>query len=186
MMKIEYLAGLFDGEGCINIRKVPLDNAEGFSYSLRVIFCMTHEPIIRAIAEQVGSAFCPLRVRNNPSASRWKVAYQTQLCSEKGAQLLRDMMPFLIVKREEAILAIKLQDHITRYRNSAKRWTIEERVSYMDYREGLRLQIKSLKQTVGVPDGMMANSEKVLCPASNGADGQPRAKQAQFKIVGGK
>ena len=185
-MEIGYLAGLFDGEGCIHIPKVPLKSAAGFSYSLRVIFGMTHEPVIRAIAEQTGSAFCALRARKNPEASHWKVAYQTQLCGENAAQLLRDMLPFLIVKREEAILAIKLQDHITRYRNSAKRWTFEDRQSYEDYREGLRLQIKSLKRTVGAPDGMMANSEKLLCPASNGADGQPRAKQAQFKIVGGK
>lgn len=183
-MKIEYLAGLFDGEGCIHIPKVPLKSDAGWSYSLRVIFGMTHEPVIRAIAEHCGVKFCALRARNNPRAGHWKVAYQTQLCGEKAAQLLRDMMPFLIVKREEAILAIKLQDHITRYRNSAKRWTAEQRQSYEDYREGVRLQIKSLKQTIGAPDGMMANSEKLLCPASDGADGQPRAKQTSLSLVG--
>ena len=183
-MKIEYLAGLFDGEGCIHILKQSLKNGSGFSYSVRVIFGMTHGPVIKAIAEQFGVKFCALRVRNNPQAAHWKVAYQTQLCGERAAQLLRDMMPFLIVKREEAVLAIKLQDHITRYRNSAKRWTIEERQSYMDYREGLRLQIKSLKRTIGVSDGMMANSENLLCPASDGADGQPRAKQTSIKLVG--
>lgn len=182
-MKIEYLAGLFDGEGCIHIPKMPLDSGMGFSYSLRVIFCMTHEPIVRAIAEKFGAAFCPLKKRNNPNNRNWKMAFQTQICGEKAAQLLRDMLPFLIVKHEEAVLAIQLQDHITRYRNSAKRWTAQERESYMDYREGLRLQIKSLKQTVGVPDGMMANSENLPCPARNGAEGQPRAKQASFKIV---
>lgn len=183
-MDIRYLAGLFDGEGCIHTPKQSLSYRDGFSYSVRVIFCMTHEPIVRLIAEQFGVKICSLRARNNPNAVRWKVAYQTQLCGERAAQLLREMLPFLIVKREEAILAIALQDHITRYRNSAKRWTIEERQSYMDYRDGLRLQIKSLKRMVGASDGMMANSEKLLCPASDGADGRPRAKQASFKIVG--
>src|ERR1700751_1524586 len=118
MLSIEYLAGLFDGEGCIHVpvqhkhRSVP-------SYGIRVVFGMTHEGLIRQIAGYAGVAYC----RNKKAIGNWRQAFQVQICGERAAGMLRSMLPLLIVKREEAVLALQLQDHITRYRNSSKRWT---------------------------------------------------------------
>lgn len=179
MMEIAYLAGLFDGEGCIHIPVMTPKWCKSPNYGLRVIYSLVHEEVIRRIALQTGTRYCRLR-KNNPL---WRDAFQVQLCGERAAGLLRVMMPYLIVKREEAELAIKLQDHITQYRNKWKRMTQPEKDAVLLYREGLRLQIKALKRS-GATDGMMVNSENTLCPASDGAEGQPRAKQTALKAVG--
>jgi hypothetical protein len=170
---IEYLAGLMDGEGCIHI---ALQNKAGRSpsYSVRVVFAMTHEPIIKMIAEQYSVSYCCFNLtRKNLN---WRRAYQLQICGERATGLLKDMLPFLVVKREEAELSIKLQDHITRHRNTWKRISQEDKDALIAYREGIRLQIKALKH-LDASIGMMANSGEPPCPVRNDAEGQSRAKQ---------
>ncbi len=169
MLSVEYLAGLFDGEGCIHVPLMKHNKTP--SYGLRVIFCLTHEGVIREIARQFNVSSCRLRKNN----VRWKDAYQVQICGERAAQFLRDTLPFLIVKLEEAKLGIQLQDHITRYRKGWKRRSQEDIDAIVGYREGLRLQIKALKR-LNASDGMTANSVETPCPASDGAEGQYRAK----------
>lgn len=176
---IEYLAGLFDGEGCIHIPVSHTTRASP-SYGVRVIFAMTHEPIIKAIAEQFGVSYCCFNLtRKNVN---WKRAYQLQICSIRASQFLQDVLPYLVVKREEAELAIKLQDHIMRHRNTWKRISQEEKNILLEYREGLRLQIKALK-SLDASIGMVTNSVELLCPASNGAEGQYRAKQGLKSVA---
>ena len=171
MLSIEYLAGLFDGEGCIHIPLMKHHKTP--SYGLRVIFSLTHEEVINRIAKQYGVAYC--RLRKNHMNVKWKDAYQVQICGERAAQMLRDMFPFLIVKLEEAKVGLLLQDHITRYRSGWKRRTQEEIDAIVEYREGIRLQLKALRR-LNASDGMTANSVETPCPASNGAEGQYRAK----------
>lgn len=171
MYSFEYLAGLFDGEGCIHI---PLDHHNRTpSYGLRVIFCLTHEGVIRGIAQQFGVSYC--RLRKTHRHANWRDAYQVQICGERAANLLRAMRSFLVVKLEEADLGLLLQDHITRYRSGWKRRSQPEIDALVEYREGIRLQLKALRR-LHASDGMTANSGELPCPASNGAEGQSRAK----------
>jgi hypothetical protein len=174
MLDVRYLAGLFDGEGCVH---VPLVRRAGFvpSYSIRAVFCLTHQAVIGAIAQQFGVAFC--RLRKSHANANWQDAYQVQICGEKAAGLFRAIRPYVLVKAAQIDIALALQDDIARYRVRDWRAFDEERKeAIVNYREGLRLQLKALNAR-GAFVGMMANSVKTPCPALTGAEGQRRAKQ---------
>ena len=174
LLDIRYIAGLFDGEGCVHI---PAVYRFGFvpSYSIRAVFCLTHEAVIHAIAEQYDVAYCRLnKKRNNPN---WADAYQVQICGNKAAKLFRDIQPYVIVKAKQIEVALALQDDIVRYRvRDWRAFSGEQKAAIVDYREGLRLQLKGLNAR-GASVGMVANSVDIPCPALEGAEGQRRAKQ---------
>lgn len=167
----EYLAGLFDGEGCVHI---PVQfNHKSPNYGIRAIFSLCHKDVIERIAKQFGVSFCRInKSRTNP---KWKDAYSVQICGEKAAAFMRGVLPHLLVKQEEVKLALLLQEHVTRYRYIFRNFTPEERAELIAYREGLRQQIRFLRRA-DASDGMAANSADTPCPVSNDAEGQRRAK----------
>lgn len=174
MLDVRYIAGLFDGEGCVHI---PLQLRPGFvpSYGIRAVFCLTNEAVIRAIAEQYGVAYCKLsKTKVN---ANWADAYQVQVCGAKAAALFRDIQPYVIVKAKQISVALELQDDIVRYRvRDWRAFNEQQKAAIVEYREGLRLQLKALNAR-GASVGMVANSVDIPCPALEGAEGQRRAKQ---------
>lgn len=177
----EYLAGLFDGEGCIHIAKIINKNTKRPSYGVRAIFCLTNESVIKIIAEQYGMAYC--RLRKSSSNENWRDAYQTQICGNVAMNFLNDILPFLIIKKNEAILAIMLQEHINKYRAKFYNMSPQEKADIDSFRENLKTQIMLLKR-VDASIGMMANSGEIPCPVSDDAEGQSRAKQTTLSVVG--
>lgn len=177
MLDIRYIAGLFDGEGCVHIPVQRRTDLRIPNYGIRAVFCLTNREVIEAIAKQYGVSLCKLNKRSvNP---KWADAYQVQICSNKAAALFREILPYLIVKRQCVDIALKLQDDIVRYRRSDwLRFNVHEMQAIVEYREGLRLQLKALNARGGASIGMLANSGKLQCPAHMGAEGQSRAKQA--------
>lgn len=181
-LSVQYLAGLFDGEGCIHIAKIINKTTGRPSFGVRAIFCMIHRPIIEKIAEQFGMSFCKLR--KDKFNAKWRNAYQVQICGRVAREFLISILPYLQVKKEEAELAIKLQDHIDTYRAKFY-WMSDEQKKAIDaYRLGIKEQITALKWIVDATDGMVANSVELQCPAREGAEGQYRAKQTVLKTVG--
>lgn len=182
MLDIRYIAGLFDGEGCVHIPVQRRADLRVPNYGIRAVFCLTNQEVVRAIAEQYGVKFC--RLNKSKANVKWADAYQVQICGNKAANLFREMLPYLIVKRQCVNVALTLQDDIVRYRRSDwVRFTAEEMQAIIDYREGLRLQLKALNMRGGASVGMIANSVDIRCPASNGAEGQSRAKQTSLQLV---
>lgn len=183
MLDIRYLAGLFDGEGCVHI---PVQNRPGLkipNYGIRAVFCLTHREVVREIAEYAGVKFC--RLRKNAVNPKWADAWQVQICGNRAASLFREMLPYLIVKRQCVDIALQLQDDIARYRRSDwMRFNAQELQAIAEYREGLRLQLRALNARGGASVGMTANSGNIPCPARKGAEGQSRAKQTGLKLVG--
>jgi len=182
MLDIRYLAGLFDGEGCVHIPVQRRADLRVPNYGIRAVFCLTNREVVQKIAEQYGVSFCKLK--KSSANVNWADAYQVQICGNKAAAFFRDILPHSIVKTECIKVALSLQDDIARYRRSHwMQFNQEQMNAVIEYREGLRLQLKALNARGGASIGMLANSENLLCPASNGAEGQPRAKQT-MKIVG--
>jgi hypothetical protein len=176
MLDIRYLAGLFDGEGCVHIPVQRRIDLRVPNYGIRAVFCLTHREIIREIAEQYKVGHCKLN--KSASNAKWADAYQVQICGNKAASFFRDILPYSIVKKQCIEIALLLQDDIARYRRSDwMRFNAQEMQAIIEYREGLRLQLKALNARGGASVGMIANSVDLLCPASNGAEGQSRAKQ---------
>lgn len=173
MLDIRYLAGLFDGEGCIHIAVQNRPELKMPSYSIRAILSMTHEGIIAKVAAQFSVKYCKIK---KPEGN--KPAYALQICGPKAAKFMRDMQPYLIVKAEAVEVALRLQDDVDRYtRRHWMKFSKDEIEAIRQYRHGLKLQLTALNRRGCAPAGMVANSVELLCPVSDDADGQSRAKQ---------
>lgn len=100
-----YVAGLFDGEGCVYItRQLPSDRRPDLvspTYSLGLKIAMGHETAIKFLRDTfaLGSIHVVHGVQHNR-------AWSWALTSNRAEIVLRILRPYLIVKSEEADLAL--------------------------------------------------------------------------------
>lgn len=109
-MDIRYVAGLFDGEGVVSIVRWAKPNSTHIRYQVRAAIGMSHRPVIEALHKRFGGSLHmnrhDLRSRKNRIQFCWIVS------SQVAAEFLRAVLPHLVVKREEAEIAIEFQKHI--------------------------------------------------------------------------
>lgn len=92
MLTLDYIAGLFDGEGCLNL------SASGKSYNVSVTITNTSLPVLLKLKDQLGGSVSTLpRYREH-----WRPAYVWELSSTPAEGLVRQLLPLLQIKREEA------------------------------------------------------------------------------------
>lgn len=101
-----YLAGLFDGEGCIYITAPPL-NQRDTKYQLLVHISNNYRPIIDELHERYGGTI------QRVVTARKNVNFTLHFRSRKAAELLRLMLPYLRIKKEQAVLALEFQEHMS-------------------------------------------------------------------------
>lgn len=172
-LSLEYLAGILDGEGCIFGQHDPR-RAAGFILWVRINMC--HRPFIQMLAEQLNASV--IVHRKDLKNSKHRAAYEVSLSGKKAAEFLRNVYPFLVIKQEEARLALILQDNLERFNHRGVQLSDADALKLHQFRESVCLQLKALKRQsfIGVADGMAANSVDILTPDLFG-DGQYRAKQ---------
>ena len=112
-----YLAGFFDGEGCVQIQG---KQGIGRTYQLTIEIVNTYEPVIRWIGEIAGGSVEHIhrKVDIRPTISgthRRAILWRWRASSEHAASVLRAMLPYLKVKRDEAELGIRFQEHVHSY-----------------------------------------------------------------------
>jgi hypothetical protein len=95
-----YIAGFFDGEGTVSIYK------RGSSYATKIAITNTHLPVIQYIATVVGGGSYKLK---KARSSRHKQGYTWIVNADFARTLLEQLLPYLIVKQEQAKLAIEFQ-----------------------------------------------------------------------------
>jgi len=101
---LAYLAGLLDGEGCITIRR-RFGGCN--SYSGRFLISMTALDLLSSLRDQFG-------IGTITKASRkldgHKQMYRWSVFSQQAASLLKEVLPYLHLKRKHAELVISLAD----------------------------------------------------------------------------
>jgi len=102
-----YVAGLFDGEGCIGIRKTKRKYSDGTS--LDVSITNTCKEVLEWVSNLTPIGMVTERACRNP---KWKPTFNYRIRSAFGCyQFLRLIEPHLIIKRVKAQEVIKfLQD----------------------------------------------------------------------------
>ena len=115
-MDIAYVAGLFDGEGCIRVDEfsIPAGPARPKPYrrqQLKVFLAMCHYPTIRALYDQFGGTFSKDMSAHNKNPKHG-MRYTWGQSSGYAAEFLRQIEPFLICKKEQAHYGILFQQHI--------------------------------------------------------------------------
>ena len=111
-----YVAGLIDGEGCISVNRSKTKS--DYIYSARIDVGMSAKagPLLKMLHTQFGGGLRQIRKRTR----RWAAAYAWGVFGHAAGRLLRDLLPHLVLKRQQASLGIELQDMIA---GKTRGWT---------------------------------------------------------------
>jgi len=91
-----YLAGIIDSESCITIT-----NSVGRSHQLVLNICMVDKPVIEYLAKLTSS-----NMRVGRITTSGKQSYQIALSGRGVQQVLQDVKPYIIGKRNQVDLAL--------------------------------------------------------------------------------
>lgn len=104
MLSKEYIAGLFDGEGCVNIT-ISGKNRQA---TLRVMIVNTNRSILELVQSQYGGQIYEMYgPRTHP---KWKQSWQLRLFRSYALNLLKDIRPFVYIKTNQIELAIMFEE----------------------------------------------------------------------------
>jgi len=101
---LAYLAGFFDGEGCVGV----YPNSHRTGHYLLVQLTQNDDAVARALLESVRDRWGGSIREQRTSTGRVKLGYG--VTSDKAAVLLRDLLPYLRGKREQAEVAATWQE----------------------------------------------------------------------------
>lgn len=151
-LDIRYVAGLFDADGWVTINKWPHPGRDYVRYQLFVGIGQVHYPLIASLKKQFGGL-----LHRNDSAHRrnpkCRIVYMWRLSSKDARQFLTDILPWLVVKKSQAALAIQFQEHVTRHASDFK-YRSHMRAGLYSYRENVLTQLKEMKSlSFDVPNG---------------------------------
>lgn len=148
-MHVAYAAGLFDGEGNICVAKYYCDRPTKpyMRYQLKVSVGMTHYPTVLAFYREFGGF-----VVRNDSAHRKnplnRVQYNWYAWSGYAHKFLVSVEPYLITKREEALLGIEFQEHVEACKPVFRKHKgmPPNKSEIYEYRDNLLAKLKALKK----------------------------------------
>jgi len=101
---LAYMAGLFDGEGCICIGKSKQKNGKD-RYTLKVHITMANPYIPQIFRMAFGGYFVLRTAAQTKHLPTWRWSVEANLATD----FLEVLSPYLKLKKSEAILAIEFQ-----------------------------------------------------------------------------
>lgn len=137
MNKLTYLAGLFDGEGSVSISLMKRGNYPKRYARLTMSICNCNAGILNWIQEHFGGS-----IHWISRDARYKLSGKVVWGDAASVALLRRLHPFLMIKKEQATLAIKFQ--ATKAKPNARRAGCSKRVHRV--RASLIRRMKSLNR----------------------------------------
>jgi hypothetical protein len=143
MKKIDlaYMAGVFDGEGCICISKaMPREGRHHPGYHLECAVSMANEYLPALFRFCFGGSIY-LYQHKNP---KHKPTWEWHISARKARAFLMRILPYLTIKKGEAELAIKFQNA---KRNGGRCFKTEEEWAV---EEAQRILMQGLKNKSGV------------------------------------
>ncbi len=103
MLSLEYIAGLFDGEGMVRLNRVT--KSSGTYYSLVTRIKMTDESLILELKDFIGRG----SVYKETPPGNCKPCWSLTLSSQDALAFLIDIKPYLRTKSKVADLGIQYQ-----------------------------------------------------------------------------
>ena len=140
---LAYFAGLFDGEGCIHAHFIKDNKGETPRSCVKVTLSMVHPGAVRMLFETYGGS-----LKSYPGKGINRTKWCWWLGQRASAKFLEDLLPYLVVKKEEAVLALELCARIKLTGKASKgHWgTLPIPEDEYIYRATLVNQIRSLKR----------------------------------------
>lgn len=102
----KYLAGFVDGEGCIDLQ---VTNDTHIRPRLRIALAACSEGLLKTLHANLGGVLCRRESKNKDwqDAVSWELAGYGPAC-----KVLRNIVNHLILKKEQARLALWMESHI--------------------------------------------------------------------------
>lgn len=101
----QYIAGFFDGEGCINLAQGKVGHRVPY---LRVEISNTRCEVLRALQQEYGGSLM-VKKRTLSTLPNAKTAYRWMLTTAKAEVFIASIFSFLVLKKEQARLALEFQ-----------------------------------------------------------------------------
>jgi hypothetical protein len=107
-----YLAGILDGEGTISIftsrnstkgRKYPC-------YCPRVSISNCDERIMIWLEKTIGGRARPVKRKRETNSRKWRQSYIWELSRKQAVPILKNILPYLIIKRAQAALFLRFRE----------------------------------------------------------------------------
>ena len=92
----QYLAGLFDGEGCVHIQRRKNGN-NTYNYELHIFIINTNKNIIDKLFSQFSGTV--YQTKNNQTNKRWSICWDWILVSKKAGLFLEKNISFFSYKK---------------------------------------------------------------------------------------
>lgn len=137
--EIGWTAGVVDGEGCIALYRHSQSGKKGFSYYLSVKVSQVDARLPRRLQEMWGGRFRPQSWQKRPVHHRQ--AWEWTVDGEAARDLLRAILPLLVVKKEQAEVALEFEGG---YQFSGRPLPEEEKMR----RENIRYRLAVLKRVI--------------------------------------
>jgi hypothetical protein len=135
--ELAYFAGFFDGEGCVGIYIKKRKQWKHPHHRLDVYITNTHPGPLRKLMSLFGGEI-HVHVKQQP---HHKTAWRWNLQSRKAEEFLQQILPFLIVKKDEALLALEFRK--TQIREKKSYWITDD---VLLIRDQYQKDISALKQ----------------------------------------
>jgi len=108
LLSLDYLAGLVDGEGCIQIRRTARPRGRSPQHQLALRIALVYKPTIDALGAQFGGSVHTYKRRFPRRESHVWIITGTA-----AADVLTRLYPLLREKQEQAWLALEFQAQCT-------------------------------------------------------------------------
>ena len=108
-MKVEelaYMAGLFDGEGCIHIARIHTKK-RSLAYQLVCKVSMYNLPVLEMLKECFGGSI--RRESKDELHNKYGLLHSWAIWGSSSIAFLKQLMPYLRIKETQANLAIEFQ-----------------------------------------------------------------------------
>jgi hypothetical protein len=111
-----YLAGLFDGEGCLKV--VLRKRKKSAAFQLNLDICNTHRGVLDWVHKKLGGGVLYSTERSGKERRKFN---WTLGSAPNMRHVLKGMLPFLLVKQQQALLAIAFLEKIRPQNNTRGR-----------------------------------------------------------------
>lgn len=105
-LELAYLAGIIDGEGCITINLRHPRDGRSIRHDLNVQCNMQNQKAILLLG-QIFGGLKNYRVKDKKSN---KIVYEWRVSNRKAYECLKQLFPYLRVKKEQALLGIEFHE----------------------------------------------------------------------------
>tara|TARA_R110001592_G_scaffold193694_1_gene440990 strand:+ start:253 stop:663 length:411 start_codon:yes stop_codon:yes gene_type:complete len=112
--KAIYLAGLFDGEGCVQFHRRYRYKKKGKPKAYNYLTCtldiaMTDKPTIDYVKKITGLGSVNLRIKNKSASSKphWKDQWRWNVSHRNAYEIAKAIAPFAITKKDKLLEIVK-------------------------------------------------------------------------------